>query len=255
MVELLLLVEEQYLHQEMDISIIFSHIQHSDGFVVSGADLTCEVLLVAGGGGGGGGYYTGGGGAGGILHATSTTVQKGTYSITIGQGGTGGTSNGNTDGTNGGDTVFNNITAIGGGFGPTGPGADNPGNSWWIQVVVEVDMIPLDLVVQFLNQHLLTMLHMEIMVVIGLVLEMVEVEQVLRGTKQQEVIRCSTPKRRKCRNSTCLDFATINSLVLSISSCHGSNWSYYGGGGGGGQPGVPDIQKSRLWWRWCPGCC
>ena len=78
-----------------------------------------EVLVVAGGGGGGG---AGGGGAGGVVYNNSFAVTAGTnYTATVGSGGygvhwdrQGGT---NVRGTNGEDSVFGSITAIGGGAG------------------------------------------------------------------------------------------------------------------------------------------
>ena len=76
-----------------------------------------EVLVVAGGGAGSSGGNAGrdsGGGAGGLLHATITP--SGTYSITVGAGGTPGL------GTmeNGSDSVFGSLVALGGG-----------GGGWW----------------------------------------------------------------------------------------------------------------------------
>ncbi len=70
-----------------------------------------EVLVVAGGGGGGSPYFNipGGGGAGGVLYVTGFTVSAGTYAITIGGGGA--------VSTNGSDSVFSTLTAVGGGFG------------------------------------------------------------------------------------------------------------------------------------------
>jgi hypothetical protein len=82
-----------------------------------------EVLVVAGGGAGGAGSG-GGGGAGGVLYygpetprvATSFAVTPGqSYTVTVGAGGT--SAGVNTSGTNGGNSVFATITAIGGGGG------------------------------------------------------------------------------------------------------------------------------------------
>lgn len=67
-----------------------------------------EYLVVAGGGGGYNGWYGGGGGAGGMLTGTGYGVTPGaTVSITVGAGGAGGS--------NGGNSVFDTLTAIGGG--------------------------------------------------------------------------------------------------------------------------------------------
>src|SRR3989338_5916999 len=75
-----------------------------------------EVLVVAGGGGGGSSDGTnstigGGGGAGGMVEKASHTVTAQDYSVTVGAGGP--------SFTNGGDSVFDGITAIGGGHGAT----------------------------------------------------------------------------------------------------------------------------------------
>lgn len=85
-----------------------------------------EVLVVAGGGGSGGGgnsgYQGGGGGGGGVVyHPTFSLV--GETTVTVGQGGAGGTQSGDTSvsGTNGGDSQFSTLIAKGGG----GGGAQN----------------------------------------------------------------------------------------------------------------------------------
>ena len=86
---------------------------------ISGADVL-DVLIVAGGGGGGGGYYTGAGGGGGILEGTLGQLIPGTYTITVGAGGAGspGAPGLATAGEN---SVFDTITALGGGLGASGP--------------------------------------------------------------------------------------------------------------------------------------
>ena len=88
---------------------------------------TIEVLVVAGGGGGGM-DMGGGGGGGGVISNTSFSVTAGTpITVTIGAGGTGAPAAG-TDGqpgghqytisaTNGSNSIFGALTAIGGGFG------------------------------------------------------------------------------------------------------------------------------------------
>lgn len=72
-----------------------------------------NYLLVGGGGGGGagsGGTCTAGGGAGGVLTGSAFLLTPGTtYNVYIGQGGAGGV--------NGGNTIFFNLTAYGGGHG------------------------------------------------------------------------------------------------------------------------------------------
>lgn len=69
-----------------------------------------EYLIVAGGGGGGSGSGGAGGGAGGMLTGTYTSLPSGTYTITVGDGGA--------ENTQGADSSFNSLTAIGGGYGP-----------------------------------------------------------------------------------------------------------------------------------------
>ena len=75
-----------------------------------------EVLVVAGGGGGG--YDgAGGGGAGGLLYVSSYGVTVGTgVTVTVGAGGPG-ASNVGTQASNGGNSVFGGLNAIGGGGG------------------------------------------------------------------------------------------------------------------------------------------
>ena len=73
--------------------------------------------LVIAGGGGGGGQVGGGGGAGGYLSGSSFPISQGvTYAVTVGGGGTGGVGS-SARGTNGGNSVFSSLTAIGGGAG------------------------------------------------------------------------------------------------------------------------------------------
>ena len=96
----------------------------SDGpFVVTTAGDTPEVeyLVIAGGGGGGGSISGGGGGAGGYLTATGFSVTTSSYPITVGAGGAAST--------NGANSVFSTITAIGGGYGGAYTGAGQAGGS------------------------------------------------------------------------------------------------------------------------------
>jgi hypothetical protein len=75
-----------------------------------------EVLVVAGGGAGGG-YHGGGGGGGGVIYSPSHSITPGsTINVTVGPGGTAPTSSPNT-GNPGGNSVFDTLTAIGGGAG------------------------------------------------------------------------------------------------------------------------------------------
>ena len=80
-----------------------------------------EYLVVAGGGGGGNGYDNagGGGGAGGMLLTGTINVTPGqSYTITVGDGGIGGANaRANNAGTDGENSVFGSITALGGGKG------------------------------------------------------------------------------------------------------------------------------------------
>jgi hypothetical protein len=76
-----------------------------------------ELLVVGGGGGGGTGTGGGGGGAGGVVYTTSYPVTAGNkYVVTVGAGGSASPSNA-TQATNGGNSVFDIITAYGGGYG------------------------------------------------------------------------------------------------------------------------------------------
>lgn len=87
--------------------------------LTSPASISAQVLIVAGGGGGGGGDG-GGGGAGGVIFSSSSTVTAGSYTVTVGAGGTGAiyvTDSPTTVMTQGGNSSFNSLTAIGGGFG------------------------------------------------------------------------------------------------------------------------------------------
>jgi hypothetical protein len=75
-------------------------------------------VLVVGGGGGGGGFIGGGGGAGGLIYTTAFYVASGPITVTIGAGGGAGASVSYTGfGTNGANSVFSNLTALGGGRG------------------------------------------------------------------------------------------------------------------------------------------
>jgi len=81
---------------------------------------TCDILVV--GGGGGGGYFGGGGGGGAILFANNITLGTGSYTIKVGKGGTGVSTN-SQNGTNGQNSsiTINTIEYIakGGGGGGT----------------------------------------------------------------------------------------------------------------------------------------
>ena len=81
-----------------------------------------EYLVVAGGGSGN--QYSGAGGAGGLLTGIVTVAAGTSYTVTIGAGGAG-ASNRNSRINNGANSVFGNITALGGGCG----GADLSGST------------------------------------------------------------------------------------------------------------------------------
>ena len=86
-------------------------------------------VLVVGGGGGGGAGYTGndggaGGGAGGYLYDASHIVTPQAYTVTVGNGGTGGQSSG-AAGQSGGNSSFDTLTAIGGGGGGSSTASPN----------------------------------------------------------------------------------------------------------------------------------
>ena len=90
----------------------------SGSFIVNAGSSDIDYLIVAGGGGGG--YYGGGGGGGGVLSG-STSVGIGTFTVTVGSGGTRGTGV-SRKGVNGGNSSAFSLTALGGG----GGGGDDP---------------------------------------------------------------------------------------------------------------------------------
>ncbi len=95
------------------------HIFYSNGTfdVVEGGNIEC--LIVAGGGQGGRRYDKGGagGGAGGLIHQTDYAVTSGqSIQVTVGQGGAGSSPRG----MSGENSVFGDLTAIGGGGGAAG---------------------------------------------------------------------------------------------------------------------------------------
>ncbi len=109
---------------------------NSSGTFTVSSNIDVEVLVVAGGGGGGG-NHGGGGGAGGVCYQENREVVAGDYSITVGSGGEGRTQ-WEGEGTVGGNSVFDTITALGGGKGgghisqtvPTTGGSGAGGTSW-----------------------------------------------------------------------------------------------------------------------------
>jgi len=84
-----------------------------DDFTVPAGLTSVDYLVVAGGGGGGEAAHAGGGGAGGFLTATGFGVSAQAYEITVGDGGSGASGEGDV----GSNSVFSSITANGGGGG------------------------------------------------------------------------------------------------------------------------------------------
>lgn len=97
------------------------HTFTSSGTFTCPSSKTVAVLVVAGGGGGsdGDGGVSGGvgGGAGGVVYNSSFSVSTSDITVTVGDGGPGAGGSGHNYGTNGEDSVFSTITAIGGGGG------------------------------------------------------------------------------------------------------------------------------------------
>jgi len=95
------------------------------GTFTSGTSRNIEVLVVAGGGGGGNGngfgYEGGGGGAGGLIYNSSFTITPQAYTVTVGGS--------VPSATNGNNSVFSTLTAIGGGQGASAPSAGSAGGS------------------------------------------------------------------------------------------------------------------------------
>ena len=91
-------------------------------------NLVCDILVV-GGGGAGSGTIGGGGGAGALIFARNATLSNGTYTISVGNGGTGGSTG---QGTKGNSSSISkdgiNITAEGGGASGRGDGNQNGGS-------------------------------------------------------------------------------------------------------------------------------
>jgi hypothetical protein len=100
-----------------DYGIYRSHTFTSSGTFTVLNPLSMDILLVAAGGNGGIGAAAGGGGAGG-MNVYTQTISAGTYSATVGQPHATGIPFGN-----GGNTIFNGRTMIGGGDGGKGAGS------------------------------------------------------------------------------------------------------------------------------------
>lgn len=89
-----------------------------NGSVTFDLDESIDYLITGGGGGGGSGTASahggGGGGGGGVLTGTSTAMSSGTFSVSVGVGGTAGNA---TAGGVGGSSALGTLTAAGGGGG------------------------------------------------------------------------------------------------------------------------------------------
>jgi uncharacterized protein YjdB len=88
----------------------------------NGVSTPIQVLVVAGGGGGGA-EMGGGGGGGGVIYNSNMALDPSltTYSVVVGAGGAGTPEgSGRPRGSNGANSTFNNLTAIGGGGGASG---------------------------------------------------------------------------------------------------------------------------------------
>jgi hypothetical protein len=90
--------------------------------------LTADILVVAGGGGSGR-IITGGGGAGGLLNFASQSLTATGYTVTVGSGGSGRTSNSYGAGNNGNDSQFGALTLVKGGGTTTFTSAGSTGGS------------------------------------------------------------------------------------------------------------------------------
>ena len=93
----------------------YYHTFLASGTFTPTTSITADILVVAGGGGGGDGGAGGGAGAGGLLGFNSQSLTAGALSITVGGGGTGGTSVARS--TNGADSQFQGLTLVKGGGG------------------------------------------------------------------------------------------------------------------------------------------
>lgn len=96
-------------------------------------------VLVVGGGGGGGSEMGGGGGGGGVIYNAAYSLTANTYTVTVGSGGSGAPAGvSQVRGSNGGNSNFGTIRALGGGGGgseyslnisPPGAGASSGGSA------------------------------------------------------------------------------------------------------------------------------
>lgn len=105
------------------------HTFTTNGTFTATSARVCDLLVVGGGGAGGSGYSVGAGGGGGggqVVFKKLLEVNAGTFSLVVGAGGT---AVNNSQSTNGSMSSFNNIYALGGGYGGSGEfGVINGGN-------------------------------------------------------------------------------------------------------------------------------
>ncbi|MDD5152621.1 MAG: hypothetical protein PHS95_01305 [Candidatus Pacebacteria bacterium] len=87
-------------------------------------------VLVVGGGGGGAAMTGGGGGAGGLLYDAVHAVPQSSYTVTVGSGGAGQVGSADPgNGSDGGNSIFDNLIAVGGGGAGTNSGTGRLGGS------------------------------------------------------------------------------------------------------------------------------
>jgi len=94
--------------------VYYYHVFGASGTFTPTQSITADILAVAGGAGGG--RSGGGGGAGGYLAFTSQSLTATGYTVTVGSGGAGNNTDGQT-GTSGGDSQFGGLTLVKGGGG------------------------------------------------------------------------------------------------------------------------------------------
>ena len=118
------------LQTEITIGLAMASGASNKGSVVGLAFGPLEYIdveyLIIGGGGGASSDYGGGGGAGGYVGGEATLIVTKGYSVTVGAGGAGGS--GTSLGSNGSDSVFNSVTAYGGGRSGNESGGDQNGD-------------------------------------------------------------------------------------------------------------------------------
>jgi hypothetical protein len=89
----------------------YYHVFDANGTFTPTQSISADVLVVAGGGGTAT-QASGGGGAGGVCYQVARSLTATGYTVTVGAGGTGA----GASGTAGGNSVFDTITALGGGY-------------------------------------------------------------------------------------------------------------------------------------------